>query len=130
LLNYPSVQSDFHPMLSKYLLIFIGSGVGGMLRFALSQWLQPWLTRFPWATMAANIIACLVLGMVLGTKPPSDPQRWLLGVGFCGGLSTFSSFVADTTQLNLGLAALNIILNLLVCFTAFGIGLKVGHFGQ
>lgn len=80
--------------------VFLGGGLGSLCRYGLGLW---WPTHvFPWATLLANVLACAVLGMVLGA---SEGDRWsvewrlLLGTGFCGGCSTFSTFISESQQL-------------------------------
>ncbi|MCC7245771.1 MAG: CrcB family protein, partial [Saprospiraceae bacterium] len=50
-----------------FLLVFAGGGTGSMVRYAISLLVGPIQNRFPWATMASNVLACLVLGWTLGT---------------------------------------------------------------
>jgi fluoride exporter len=116
----------------QLLLVFIGGGLGSMSRFGLSVVMQPLTTRFPWATLAANGLACFILGWVTATQIYSvypDQRRLLLITGFCGGFSTFSTFTNDTWQLILQgqytPAALNVLLNLAICFLALILGLKI-----
>jgi CrcB protein len=74
----------------KWLAVFVGGGLGSMLRFALSSWLAPITGVFPWATLAANTLAAGIIAWLL----------WqLAAIGFCGGLSTFSTFSMETVQL-------------------------------
>lgn len=77
-------------------LVFVGGGVGSALRFLLGRYISRYSIAFPWATLTVNIIASFALGFIMAIylKKP-DTNYWLpllLGVGFCGGLSTFSTF--------------------------------------
>lgn len=94
--------------------------------------MRPLMLRFPASTLIANMIACLVIGILTGLAQHgriSDQQRLLFATGFCGGLSTFSTFTAETWQLsNRGLpwdALGNIVLNLTLCFSCLLLGLKI-----
>ncbi|MFM7814199.1 MAG: fluoride efflux transporter FluC [Flavobacteriales bacterium] len=83
----------------NYLLVFIGGGLGSVLRFALTNLLGS--SAFIWATWTANILAACVIGLLvgLGVRENQPPYWLLLAVGFCGGLSTFSTFSLETLQL-------------------------------
>jgi fluoride exporter len=77
-----------------YLMVFLGGGLGSLCRFGLALWLPP-EEGYPWATLLANGISCVLLGILvaLATKPFFSPElRLLLMTGFCGGFSTFSTF--------------------------------------
>lgn len=81
------------------ILVFVGGGAGSLLRYILSL-LIPWQEGFPWATFWANLISCFVVGALLGVLPfTTENTRLLLITGFCGGLSTFSTFSKETLQL-------------------------------
>ena len=118
-----------------FLLVFVGGGLGSVARWGLSLALQPLLSRFPFATLAANGLACFVMGLLLGyqlTHGLVEQRRLLIAVGFCGGFSTFSTFTAETFQLWQGgqqtLAAANVLGSLVVCFACLLLGLKIlGH---
>ncbi|MFN0175381.1 MAG: fluoride efflux transporter CrcB [Saprospiraceae bacterium] len=117
-----------------FLLVFIGGGLGSVVRWGLSLAIQPLMPRFPWATLAANGLACFILGIVLAQQlgnGVTEQRRLLLAVGFCGGFSTFSSFSAETLTLwqsgQQTLAALNVLGSLVVCFACLLLGLKLGH---
>jgi fluoride exporter len=114
------------------LLVFVGGGLGSVSRWTLSLALQPLLPRFPWATLAANGLACIVMGALMGHQLSVgvvEQRRLLVAVGFCGGFSTFSTFTAETFQLwqsgQQSLAALNVLGSLLVCFAGLLLGLKI-----
>lgn len=72
--------------------VFIGSGIGGVCRWALSLWLN---AGHPYGTFAANILGCFIIGLLSRMMPMSDTARLLLTVGFCGGFTTFSTFINE-----------------------------------
>lgn len=88
----------------KWLLVFLGSGIGGCFRLLTAEFAaRNFGTTYPVGTFLANLIACLILGIVLGFLDSSrllDAKlRWLLAVGVCGGYSTFSTFSFETLQM-------------------------------
>lgn len=116
----------------NYLLVFIGGGIGSILRFGLSELLRPYTTTFPFATLVANVLSCVLLGAAAGlftTQNISPQQRLLIITGVCGGFSTFSTFTNETYLLfqagNIFFAVLNILLSLILCFICLLLGLKM-----
>ncbi|MEZ0543015.1 fluoride efflux transporter CrcB [Fibrella arboris] len=117
--------------MSSYALVFLGGGLGSVIRYSLGRWIPPVLlhTPFPVSILLVNTLASVLLGAVVGWvagRPEAEPWRLLIGVGICGGLSTFSSFSQDTLLLlqqgRVGVAFLNIALNVLGCLAASAIG--------
>ena len=83
------------------LLVFVGAIVGAPLRYLTDRTVQARHdSLFPWGTLAVNIVGCLVLGVLagIGTALPS-PLLALLGTGFCGALTTYSTFSYETMRL-------------------------------
>jgi CrcB protein len=119
--------------LLPYLLVGIGSFVGGNARFVLGRVVGGMIdARFPLGTFVVNILGSLVLGLVTGllatrALPHADSLRLALGVGFCGGFTTFSTFEYEThALLEDGLwlpAAANVILSLIVGLVALRLGI-------
>lgn len=110
-----------------YLIVAFGSGLGGMLRYLISDLVQrssPSL--FPYGTLAVNIIGSFIIGLVLfyfdTLKLISSEMRLFLTVGLCGGLTTFSTFSYETVKLfqdsEFLLAGANILLNVILTIIA------------
>ena len=122
--------------MKAYLLVFAGGGVGSLLRYAAGRFMPATLTGspFPNAILLVNVVASALLGVVVGwglSRAAGEDVRLLVGVGFCGGLSTFSSFSYDTVMLlqngRTGAALLNIGLNVVLCLLASAGGLVLGQ---
>ncbi len=118
------------------ILVFLGGGIGSTVRFLLGRWVNAWHNyHFPFGTLAVNIVACLVLGFVVGMADHrqliSPAARLFWTVGFCGGFSTFSTFSAETLTLLQGgfhfTTAVYVILSLLLCLAATFGGLYLGE---
>ena len=86
-------------MWGKLIAVFIGSGLGGMCRWAVSQ--VP-CTSWPAGTLIANVGGCFLLGWLSRMAPGSEVVRLLLMTGFCGGFTTFSTFMNENLLLARG----------------------------
>ncbi|HEX5113957.1 MAG TPA: fluoride efflux transporter CrcB [Pseudonocardiaceae bacterium] len=82
-------------------LVFAGALVGAPLRYLTDRAMQiKHDTVFPWGTLTINVSGCLVLGGLSGAGL-SLPAPWLalVGTGFCGALTTYSTFSYETLRL-------------------------------
>lgn len=118
-----------------YLLVMAGGSAGSLLRYSIGRIVPPTLagTPFPLAILLVNIGASALLGVAAGWvvgRTSGETVRLLVGVGFCGGLSTFSSFSYDTAILlqngRVGTALLNIVLNVILCLLVSIGGMVLG----
>ena len=85
--------------MKQVLLVFIGGGLGSVLRYFFGKWLNSVEQAIPYGTMLSNIIGSLLIGIVLGyivkSTSVSQTQYLLLATGFCGGFTTFSAFAYE-----------------------------------
>ena len=123
-------------MIKSFLFVFIGGGLGSMLRFGLGKWISTLHTQlFPFGTLIVNILACFILGLVIGLADHkqlfSPATRLFWTVGFCGGFSTFSTFSNETLELLQGGFTLHVFLyialSLVLCLAATFGGLYAGE---
>jgi len=94
--------------------IYVGGVLGALVRVGLAQAAPTGVDAWPWATFAVNMAGALVLGYIITRLqerlPPSSYRRPLLGTGFCGALTTFSTLqlelfgMLDTGRLGLAAA--------------------------
>lgn len=91
-------------MIGVVIAVALGGMAGTLLRFFTSNWVSAnWPQHFYGATLAVNIVGCLLIGYLYGLflLRPDVPLELRAGliVGFLGGLTTFSSFSLDTLRL-------------------------------
>jgi CrcB protein len=81
------------------LLVGIGAAVGAPARFLTDRAIQNRHdSLFPWGTLCVNVVASFVLGVVVGLDVSARVTA-LVGTGFCGGLSTWSTLGYETLRL-------------------------------
>ena len=74
-------------------MVFVGSGLGGVCRWALSSWLNG---QHPYGTLICNLLGCFLLGLLTKLSPGDTQIKLLLTTGFCGGFTTFSTFMNES----------------------------------
>lgn len=91
---------------SKVALLSLGGALGTNARYFLARWLgeAAWTKGFPWGTLVINVTGSFLLGviaMLILQRLPPGHEGWylLLGTGFCGGYTTFSTFEWETFTL-------------------------------
>ena len=90
-------------MWKSIVAIGLGAACGALLRWHLGNKLNSVFPTIPPGTLAANLIGAYVIGLCIAffaTFPAISPEwRLLVVTGFCGGLTTFSTFSAEVTTL-------------------------------
>jgi CrcB protein len=83
----------------SFVAVAVGGMLGCLLRWGLAIFLNRYFPTIPPGTLAANLIGCYVIGVAIAfftTYPAFAPEwRLFLTTGFCGGLTTFSTFSAE-----------------------------------
>ncbi len=91
------------PLAVVLLAVGAGAAAGAWLRWALSYWLNPRVASLPLGTLAANLIGGYLIGLAVGVfaaHPALSPAwRLIVVTGFLGGLTTFSTFSAESVAL-------------------------------
>lgn len=90
-------------MLGQFAAVGIGAALGAWLRWGLATWLNPRLPGFPLGTLASNLVGGYLVGFAVAffMARADLPPEWRLLVitGFLGGLTTFSTYSAEVTEL-------------------------------
>lgn len=85
--------------MKQLVFVFIGGGLGSVLRFLIGKFLNNPENGIPYGTFAANILGSFLIGIVLGLSAKHESltqnQTLLLATGFCGGFTTFSTFAYE-----------------------------------
>ena len=117
------------------ILVITGAAIGAPLRYLSDRAIQARHdTVFPWGTLAVNVIGSLILGLITGavTAGGVSPQVQLaMGTGFCGALSTYSTFSYETLRLLEGdarfFAAANVVASIVAGLGAAFLGVAISR---
>lgn len=120
--------------MQNYFIVFLGAGLGGVARYWGSDVVYKFLPiTFPYGTLAVNVVGSFIIGIVMyylnANELISQEMRIFLTTGFCGGLTTFSTFSFETINyMKTGeyfTAGLNIILNVVLTLLVLFISYKI-----
>ena len=123
---------------ATYFWVAVGGGLGSMARFCMAGWVAGLgFSRFPWGTLAINVIGSLVIGVVAGLTLTPERLDWhpnvriFLMVGICGGFTTFSAFSLQVVEMlelgNFGAAVFYVAASVLLCLAATGAGIVLAR---
>jgi len=118
--------------MNQVLLVALGGALGSVARYGVGLAAARFLgTGFPWGTLAVNVLGGLVIGVLAArTTPESENIRLLVGVGVCGGFTTFSTFSLESIRMLEHQAPLAIgymVASLVLSLGACALGLAYGR---
>ena len=116
-------------------MVGLGGALGSLARDGLATLIAPARDGFPTATLATNLLGCLLLGLLLVVSenrlPPHRYLRPFLATGVIGGFTTFSTFAVETDLLgkdgHAGLAAVYVVASLAGGLAATWAGISAGR---
>ena len=120
--------------MQNYIIVFFGAGMGGMVRYWGSNFVYKFLpTTFPYGTLFVNVLGSFIIGIVMyyldANEMITQNVRIFLTIGFCGGLTTFSTFSYETInylkEQQYLYAGLNILANVFVTLVVLFIAYKL-----
>lgn len=123
--------------MNNLLLIFIGAGTGGVLRYLISRTVYQFVKGdFPFGTLVVNVSGCFIMGLLFVVLfdrmvESASSLRALLLIGLLGGYTTFSSFSIETITLiengEMTGGLVNIFLSVGMCLLATWFGVFLGR---
>ena len=89
--------------LKSLILVFFGGGIGSSIRFIVTKYFNKNLISFPIGTSISNLVGCFIIGSLIAyydrNSIPKKDIFLFISVGFCGGLTTFSTFLLDIFEM-------------------------------
>ena len=118
------------------LAIFIGGGLGSLSRYGITILLRAYSMDFPLATLLVNIVGSFILGFTIALfwnkAHLHNTVKLAITVGFCGGLTTFSTFSWETFDLikngEFTLAVIYALISVLTCILAISLGVFLAKY--
>jgi CrcB protein len=115
-------------------VVAAGTGLGAITRYLTHHFVSTRLERdFPWATLLVNVVGSFILGFVVAIAARhavSETVRLIIGVGFCGGLTTFSTYSYESLDLlrrsKQGHATAYAVVTIVAGLAAAALGLTLG----
>ena len=117
--------------MKNIILIGLGGFIGTILRYGIGKIFEKNLNFFPYGTFLINIIGCFILGLLISLLAKENDLFSInlylfIGIGFCGGLTTFSTFSMESLNL---IYDGKFFLMLLYIISSIGFGLLFCYFG-
>ncbi|NUR82460.1 MAG: fluoride efflux transporter CrcB [Nonomuraea sp.] len=117
------------------LAVFVGGVIGAPARYLIDEVVKKWFgAAMPWGTLAVNVIGSAIVGLLMGIASREALPHVVLsfaGTGFCGALTTFSTFSSQTYKMladgSTGRALGDIALNLVLGLAAVGLFYQLGR---
>ncbi len=89
--------------LKSIVLVFFGGGIGSSIRYIITKYFSKNSISFPLGTSVSNLIGCFIIGLLIAYYDKNDIPKLdtflFVSIGFCGGLTTFSSLMLDILYL-------------------------------
>ncbi|MEH2998608.1 fluoride efflux transporter CrcB [Bacillus pumilus] len=111
----------------------VAGGIGSALRFFISQLIQKTKShaRFPYSIILINLLGAAGLGILTGAVSANHPLLMIIGTGFFGGFTTFSTFSVESAtmlqQRQIGKLAVYLLMTIIGSFCLFAACYQIGH---
>ena len=116
-------------MIRNMLLVALGGAVGSVVRYLVGRMVE---SSFPWGTLLVNIVGSVVIGVLVGLVSRavlSADMKLMLMTGFCGGLTTFSTFANESFSMmkagNVVMAAIYVAVSVAMGILGVWMGMKL-----
>ena len=112
-------------------MVLLGGAIGAPMRYLTDLYVQSRHDSvFPWGTFTVHVLGSLILGITAAVVTDVGPPAWvmaLIGTGFCGALTTFSTFGFETVRLLEEGSVLTAVANCMASLTV-GLGACAGGY--